>query len=313
VAYAILAPSSHNSQPWHFVVQERSLLLCADRTRALPVVDPFDRELTISCGAALFNLRVALSWFDEPYRIVAFPYGADADVLAEVFLEADGYRDASLAGLFDAMRVRVTNRGDFEPEPVALDLQDALRKAAAEEGTGLACLEAEELRSRAAELVAEGDRLQFADPRFRRELASWIHGSRKHDGMPAYALNAGPLVDAAAPLVSSVIRTFDVGSGAAASHRRLVQGSPLLLSLGTALDNAENWLCAGQALERILLLAAAAGLGASHLNQAVEVPELRQRLRQLASAEAFPQILLRLGQGKPARHSPRRPLEEVLW
>ena len=33
--------------------------LLADRTRALPVNDPEDRELTISCGCALFNLRVA--------------------------------------------------------------------------------------------------------------------------------------------------------------------------------------------------------------------------------------------------------------
>ena len=32
--------------------------LLADRTRALPVNDPQDRELTISCGCALFNLRV---------------------------------------------------------------------------------------------------------------------------------------------------------------------------------------------------------------------------------------------------------------
>ena len=62
--YAVLAPSSHNSQPWHFVLQDDSVLVCADRTRALPVVDPFDRELVISCGAALFNLRVALNHFD---------------------------------------------------------------------------------------------------------------------------------------------------------------------------------------------------------------------------------------------------------
>jgi hypothetical protein len=34
--------------------------LYADRTQALAVVDPEDRALTISCGAALPNLRVAL-------------------------------------------------------------------------------------------------------------------------------------------------------------------------------------------------------------------------------------------------------------
>lgn len=49
--YAILAPSSHNTQPWIFrIVNNNSIEVYADRTRALPVVDPEDRELTISCG-----------------------------------------------------------------------------------------------------------------------------------------------------------------------------------------------------------------------------------------------------------------------
>jgi len=51
--YAVLAPSTHNSQPWRFIVDGDTVMLCANRTRALPVVDPFDRELVISCGAAL--------------------------------------------------------------------------------------------------------------------------------------------------------------------------------------------------------------------------------------------------------------------
>lgn len=59
--YATLAPSSHNSQPWHFVLNDNTIALCADRMRALAVIDPYDRELIISCGAALLNLRVALS------------------------------------------------------------------------------------------------------------------------------------------------------------------------------------------------------------------------------------------------------------
>ena len=48
VRYAILAPSSHNTQPWRYIINGDELLLCADRTRSLPNIDPFDRELIIA-------------------------------------------------------------------------------------------------------------------------------------------------------------------------------------------------------------------------------------------------------------------------
>src|SRR5687767_3698769 len=61
VRSAVRAPSSHNTQPWLFRLRGDDVLeLYADRSRALPVVDPRDRELTISCGAALFHVRAAL-------------------------------------------------------------------------------------------------------------------------------------------------------------------------------------------------------------------------------------------------------------
>lgn len=52
------ARSSHNTQPWPFKVSDGRVELHADRTRALPVNDPYDRGLTISCDAALFNFEV---------------------------------------------------------------------------------------------------------------------------------------------------------------------------------------------------------------------------------------------------------------
>ena len=59
---AVLAPSSHNTQPRLLAVEPGVVQGGADRTRALPVNDPDDRELVMSCGAALFNLRVAATY-----------------------------------------------------------------------------------------------------------------------------------------------------------------------------------------------------------------------------------------------------------
>src|SRR3712207_4297660 len=55
-----MAPSLHNSQPWSFRPASDLIELHVDPARRVPVADPDDRELRIACGAALFNLRIAL-------------------------------------------------------------------------------------------------------------------------------------------------------------------------------------------------------------------------------------------------------------
>ncbi|MFM0326541.1 Acg family FMN-binding oxidoreductase [Caballeronia glebae] len=311
IHYAVLAPSNHNAQPWRFIVDGTSVCLCADRTRALPVIDPYDRELIIGCGAALFNLRVALQHLGLGYAITLLPDHLDPDVLAQVRV-LEGTRDASLAALFDAMTERVTTREAFDVEPVPMDVQDKLVQAGIAEGVDAQSIGWAATRESIGELVARADREQFRDPRFRRELASWIHASRRKDGMPAYSAGVGALLDFASPIASSVLRTFDLGSGAAAVHRRLVEHSPMLLCIGTGEDNPSAWLAAGQALERVLLTAVRLGLCVSYLNQPIEIEALRDVLRRETGMTTLPQLLLRIGRGPKSPHTPRRAMSEIV-
>jgi len=312
VGYAILAPSSHNTQPWRFVIVDDELLVCADRSRSLAVIDPFDRELIISCGAALFNLRVVFARFAVPIEVTPFPQSTDPDILARIVFPRSGSTTPDLGQLFDAMTLRATNRLAFVEAPPPDDLLQRIRSAATAEGIDIGLAQSEGDRERIAALVAEADRRQFGDPHFRRELASWIHPSRSSDGMPAYSQGIDPLVDATTPIVAMVIRTFDVGHGVAATHAALARGSPLIVVLSTTVDNAESWLATGQALERVLLGVAASGFSASYLNQPIEVPELRTRLAEEAGTAQYPQLVLRIGRGPTVPHSPRRPLTDVL-
>jgi hypothetical protein len=315
VRYAILAPSSHNTQPWRFMMSGSELLVCADRTRSLPSVDPFDRELIISCGAALFNLRVALAHFAVPAEITPFPARAEPDVVARITFTASassGQTPRDLADLFDAVTKRATNRGPFIDECVPDAIIDGLHAAVEAEGIEATFIRLPADRERVAVLIAEADRRQFANPQFRRELASWIHPSRSHDGMPAFSEGLQLLSDVLTPITAMVVRTFDLGNGDAASHEHLARGSPLLVALSTPMDGNEAWLATGQALQRLLLVATSAGYFTSYLNQPIELPELRARLAGELHTAACPQILLRVGLGCAAPHSPRRPLAEVL-
>jgi hypothetical protein len=311
VRYAVHAPSSHNSQPWLFRVVDEALELRADRSRGLPVVDPDDRELVISCGAALFYLRVALQHFGCAPLVDRLPDAQDPDLLARVRVAGSHERTAADEALFHASSRRHTNRLPFEDRHLPERLAAALEAAAQVDGAWLHVFRTPEARAAVAELVAEGDRIQMADKRFRRELAAWLrpNWSDRGDGMPGEALGLGDVMAAAGPLV---IRTFDIGRGRAARDQELAEGSPLLALVGTPRDTPYHWLEAGEALAHVLLRAQVEGVSASFLNQPIEVVELRPRLQIVTGRSGFPQVLLRFGYGRAVGGTPRRPWTDVL-
>jgi hypothetical protein len=309
--YAVLAPSGHNSQSWLFRITDDAVQLYADRTRALPVVDPNDRELIMNCGTALFNLRIALRHFGYEAPVSTFPDSSNPDLVAQVAF--GGHREAAAEEnlLFQTITKRRTNRMPFESRRVPESLLNELQAAASSEGAWLHVIQGDEARNQVADLIAEGDRIQMADSRFRRELAIWIHQNRtaSHDGMPGYAFGYRGLVSSIAPMV---VRTFDMGRGQAAKDRQLATGSPVLAVLGTEKDEARSWLCAGQALEKVLLRGRADEVWASFLNQPIEVPELRPKLADLLGRGGFPQMVMRMGFGPDVKPTPRRTPGEVL-
>jgi hypothetical protein len=289
----------------------RRLELFADRTRALPIVDPDDRALVISCGAARGFLRVALRSFGYLGEVDILPDAANADLLARVRLgEPVAPTDVDDA-LFRAIARRRTNRRAFDsravPEGLLLDLADTV----VAEGAWLQVVSDQPKKGVIADLIAEGDRRQAADPAFRRELAAWMrpNRTRSRDGMPGYAHAFGDIASLVMPFV---IRTFDWGNAQGAKDRRLALGAPALLVVGTERDSAADWLRAGQALGLLLLRACASGVAASFLNQPIEVAVLRTKLAVRLGARGFPQLLLRVGYGPEGRGTPRRDLADVV-
>lgn len=308
--FAILAPSGHNTQPWLFRVLEQGVELCADRTRALPVVDPIDRALGMSCGAALENFRVAARHFGHECRVELMPDRTDDDLLARIELEPVSASSNADDELFAAIATRHTNRRAYEDRDVPDALVDHLVTDAQDLGAWLYPLRGDD-RIPVAVLVAQGDRIQMADKRFRRELAAWVrpNRSRSGDGIRGYGFGFGDLMSHGGPLV---IRSFDLGDRQAATDRALVEGSPLLAVVGTDAEGPARWLAAGEAMQRILLRSCAAGVSASFMNQPIEVDDLRSQLARAIGRDGFPQLLLRFGYGPPADPQPRRPVDEVL-
>jgi len=308
--YAILAPSSHNAQPWLFRISESAVHLYADRARTLIVVDPADRQLHMGCGAALLNLRLALRRFGRSSIVTLMPWLKQRDYLARVRVGPPVTPTLRDHQLFDAIPQRHTSRKPFDLRPVSHMIFEELAAAAEAEGAWLVRLHPDD-KLRAAEIIAAADRKQFQDREFRSELAQWLvaRGSRRRDGIPCTEKGFSGARSYAAPLI---VRTFDRGDAVAAQDHDLATGSPLMVVLGTDGDKPVDWLRAGQAMQRMLLTARTHGLSASFLNQAIELDQMRPLIGTIAGRSGFPQLMLRLGYGPEAPSTRRRSLRDVL-
>jgi hypothetical protein len=278
--------------------------LRADRTRALPVNDPDDRELVMSCGAALFNLRVAAWYAGAEPSIALLPDPADRDLLASVRLHGSADPPADVDRLNAAIEVRRTHRGAFADRALPAGLPADLLACAHAEGAWLEVLD-DDARERLADLVAEGDRMQWANRHWRRELAAWLHPRRTGDGLVTPKLFA--------PLAHAAVATLDIGMPTAARDHDSAEQAPMIVVLDTHGDRPSDWLAAGMALEHVVLHGASQGLQARYLNQPIQVPELRMHVASLLGRPCFPQAIFELGHPlHPARPTPRRPLADVM-
>lgn len=79
LGYAILAPNSHNRQPWLVDLREaHAITLFVDRQRLLPETDPWFRQIVVSQGTFIESLVIALKQRGVDARVELFPQGAFA-------------------------------------------------------------------------------------------------------------------------------------------------------------------------------------------------------------------------------------------
>ena len=310
LGYAVLAPSRHNVQPWIFEIEGEEARLYADFRRVLHVSDPRDRELVIACGAAVFNLRVAAAHFGYATSTEILAAGRRDGLLARLRLEERRTPTAEEEMLFGAIPRRRTNRLPLDSRELARGLVADLAREAGVAGAALRPVEEKERRA-VAELVAEGDRLQWADSRFRSEVAAWSRSNVSHrpDGVPGFAHGMGNAASVVQPLL---VRIADAGPAEAERDRRRAMVTRALLVLCTHGDEPRDWLAAGEALQRVLLRATASDLYASYFSSPLEVPGLRRELRLALGETGCPQVMFRLGYGLEVRPMPRRPVSDVL-
>ncbi len=324
LAYAILAPSPHNMQPWRIRLENNNAFsVFCDLERLLPHTDPPSRQITIGFGCFLELVRQAAAEKGYNALIEPFPEGApyptlDERPIAHVSLVRDESveRDPLFGGVID----RRTNRLPFDLER-AVD-EEALQaiKAAAGGGVVADTINDPALMPTLRTLTDEANKTEWETPEARHESIVVMRIGKKEINAEPYGLYLeGPMMEALSAF--GFISREKMGEPGASAYEesvkfytRACETAMAYATIQTETNTRADQLETGRAWLRMQLAANARGIAFHPLSQALqEYPEMAAHYEKahalLAASEGNTvQMLSRLGYAKSVPPAPREAL-----
>jgi nitroreductase len=308
VQYATLAASSHNTQPWKFRLESKRIVILPDLSRRCPAVDPDDHHLYASLGCAAENLLLAAQAAGLKGELTYDPTEPSLRVDFDVMRPLRSPR-------FEAIPSRQCSRTEYDGTGLRSSELRALTEAGHDSGVSLVLLTERGQKEQVAEYVAAGNRAQFADARWAREMRKWIRfnareARRMSDGLYAPVLGIPNVPRWLGELLMPVAATAEHQSR---KDTRNIQSSAAVAVFVSEADDPAHWMEAGRCFQRLALQATALGLRTAFINQPVEVTPLRAQLAAFLGIGARrPDLVVRIGRGPELPQSLRRPVEQVL-
>ena len=323
LSYALLAPNPHNRQPWLVALDgEDGITLFCDLDRRLPATDPFDRQITIGCGAFLELL--AMSAAQQGYRaeITPFPEGEDFQTLdnrpiAYVRLVPDA--SVSPDPLFEHVLERRSNKEVYEPTDVPVEALIALQEAGRSFGVDALTIGNTELAAQLRDLTWQGHYVESTTSATMQESVDLMRIGRRQvsanpDGieLEGAIFTLGQWLGFITPeaLGDPTSSAFQQGLEL---YRTMANSARAFGWLTTPDGERVHQLNAGRSYVRLNLRATQLGLGihpwSQPLQEYAEMSELYHQVHGLIGQDQRIQMLFRIGYAKPVIPTPRRGLD----
>ena len=325
LSYALLAPNPHNLQPWQVRLDgEDSLTLFADPARKLPATDPYDRQITIGCGAFLELLLIAAA--EDGYRadITPFPDGEDKTTLGErpVARVAFTVGGADPDPLFAHVLNRRSNKETYLPRNVDPDALLELTKSAQVYGVSAGSCGDNGTAERLRDLTWRAHQVEVMTPYTNQESVDLMRiGAKEVAASPDGIELEGPMV-AAGALLGMVMKTqladqsSDGFKQGLAMYREKAMSARAFAWLSNDGDTRTEELNAGRAYLRFNLKATELGLAIHPWSQALqeyrEMATLYEEVHDLIGKGKRLQMLVRVGHAPDIIPTPRRGLSAHL-
>ncbi len=312
LAYAVLAPSTFNSQPWLFDIKDDRIVVRLDIARMPKVSDKDMRFGVASVGCFIENLMVAAEYFGWKVRVeLNHELILANDTVAILWLESAGEAgNQQLDGrLMEAMVNRATNRSlssQFQLDDETLSELKSLAMA----GQEIIIID----NSKTDNLIAisqQADMRIWSHIDFRKEHVAWVRNnlSRQPDGMPAFGVGVSLLPSL---LAKPVILSSKFASIQAAKNVQSLKSTCYFVVICSA-EGKAAWTEVGRTFERLGLELTVRGLGLAPMGQFVADEHARQELQDLLKSANPPQIFARINKPSiPVKHSPRLAVNDIM-
>ncbi|MBN2405862.1 MAG: nitroreductase family protein [Coriobacteriia bacterium] len=322
-AAAVLAASSHNTQPWSFRVREDGIDVLGDMSRLMGLADARLRELHISLGCALENIAVAAA-AQGLVANVEYIWRTKDHFARVTFVE--GETDPQLASLAEQIPLRRTNRGAYDTER---GIGAAELKALGDGLPGeldLQWLISADDRAWFGDLVVQATEEHVADVDVQRDSHAWYRMTRQEvdeyrDGITVDGAAAGVVGTTFLKLFPPTPDRFDEQWSKVTSDIHCATAPAYGFIVAPSVDDHRAWVQTGRVYQRMNLTATALGIAMHPLSQPLTIRDRdlaqggRNEYANTLEEWAAGEVVLAFRVGYPlvdVTASPRRPLDAAL-
>lgn len=298
--YGVLAPSTHNTQPWMISIKSNELTIKPDRTKMLPAGDPGNTGLFISIGAFTENVTQAAKAFAlSPILTISDDKVVIKFTLSKQTQQNTSHTQAIINRCSNKFRYTTGNKSEHVVK---------INKLSALENQYLKFVHDDYKKKEIIQLHLSAAHEAIADKKFIHEVSLWLRSNltRKYDGMPGFVQGSSLIKSSVGKMLA---RTFkQMPRGVINHEKNLLESSPYFAVIGSKSQQPSDIIRSGMLVEEFWLTLTREGLVAQPLFAMIKCENHRDKLKKSVGMSTIPVFFLRVGMPTvSAEHTPRRP------
>jgi len=312
--YAVLAPSTHNSQPWLFKIKGNKCEIHLNKEKKIPYADPKGRDMYISLGCCIENFLLAAKYFGvfDNLEIVL-----KKELVAIVTIKSKVLKSKNkeeLRCLVKTITNRQNKRGSYNKNCIPSFLLNSISKIANDyKGVCLEINTNRETINEVSRLTGQSVLEAYRKEEFRKEIIKWFIGNKslKKEGIPGYSLLLPSIISKIFPIV---INKINLGPLISFMTTKKMNTSRALFIFSSKNDTKKDWVMVGRFAERAMLELQEKKLSTSIYVAAIEGSKShRKELKKILRIDGRPQFLFGAGyMSLKIKHTPRYNVEEKI-